>query len=252
MIDLTEGFLPGRVIDVVNWHITPRCGYNCKFCNVHNCYFEIRDMKYAEKNLQQLKELEEQDFHIKTLNIAGGDPLLHPYLFDLLKMGNEKGFNLWITTNGTLLNEKNLDHLSNYVDGISVSVDCICNVKQKKIGRGYGNHVTDILRVSDMIHETGLKLGVKTLVTKINQKDNLHALLHRLSPHQWNVYQTLPCLYQNDHLKSIEVSEEVFFLFSRRHSHLRFGPCNEPHFWSKNDMIKKYYFLVDGTIRTCW
>ena len=251
MIDLTKGFLPGTAIDVVNWHITPRCGYNCKFCNVHNCYFEIPDIKYAKNNLQKLKALEEQDVHIKTLNIAGGDPLLHPHLFDLLKMGNDEGFKLWITTNGTLLNETNIEQLSNYVDGISIYVDCISNIKQKKIGRGYGKHVTEMLKVSDLIHETGIKLGVNTLITKLNYEDDIHALLHRLNPYQWSVYQTLPRLYQNSYLKSIEVTENEFYFFIRRHSHLRFGPCNEPTFWSRNGMQKKYYFLVDGTIRIC-
>lgn len=251
MIDLTKGFLPGTTIDVVNWHITPRCGYNCKFCNVHNCYFEIQDIKYIKENLQKLKELEKQDIHIKTLNIAGGDPLLHPHFFDLLKMGSDKGFNLWTTTNGTLLNEINIGQMSNYVDGISISVDCISNIKQKKIGRGYGTHVTEMIKVSDLIHETGIKLGVNTLVTKLNYEDDIHALLHRLHSYHWDVYQTLPCLYQNSYLKNIEVNDDEFFIFLRRHSHLRFGPCNEPIFWSRNDMKNKYYFLVDGTIRIC-
>lgn len=251
MIDLTKGFIPGKIIDVVNWHITPRCGYNCKFCNVHNCYFEISDMKSTKANLQKLKELEERDVKIKTLNIAGGDSLLHPYLFDILKIAKEEGFNLWLTTNGTLLNKMNVDQLSKYVDGITVSVDCISNIKQKKIGRGYGTHVTAMVNVSELIHETGIKLGVNTLVTKLNHKDNLHALLHRLNPYQWNVYQTLSCLYQNSYLKSVSVTDMEFEDFSRRHSHLRFGPCNEPYFWSKKDMQIKYYFLFDETIRIC-
>ena len=166
-------------------------------------------------------------------------------------MGNEEGLNLWLTTNGTLLNENNVDQLSKYVDGISISVDCICNIKQKKIGRGFGKHVTEMLRVSDLINETGIKLGVNTLVTTLNNKDNLHALLHRLNPFQWNVYQTFPCLYQNDYLKSIEVNEDDFSIFAKRQSHLGFGPCNTPGFLSKNDMQENNYFLLEGTVRIC-
>ena len=247
MKDLTTGFQSGTVIDYINWHITPRCGYNCKFCNVHNCYYEVNDLERTREDIQKLRAL--KNVTVKYLNIKGGDPLLHPLLLEILSIAKEEGFNLWLTTNGSLLNEENVKLLSEFVDGITIPVDCICNHKQKLIGRGYGNHVEDMLRASDKIHKTDIELGIETLVTKMNCNDNLHTLLRRIAPCQWNVYQTLPGIYQNSYLKDISINETEFKEFVRRHSHLRFGSCNKPVFWSKKDMETRYYFLVNDTIR---
>jgi MoaA/NifB/PqqE/SkfB family radical SAM enzyme len=247
MKDLTKGFEQTTVIDFVNWHITPRCGYNCKFCNVHNCYYEVKDLESAQKNIQDLRALD--NVHVKNLNIKGGDPLLHPHLFDILHIVKEEGIGLWLTTNGSLLSDEKLSLLSELVEGITIPVDCICNLKQKKIGRGYGSHVSDMLNVADMIHGAGVKLGIDTLVTKINSKDNLHSLIQRMAPYCWNVYQTLPGLYQNSYLENISCDEMEFKEFSRRHSHLRFDHCNMPLFWSKREMKTRYFFLVNGSIR---
>jgi radical S-adenosyl methionine domain-containing protein 2 len=117
------------------------------------------------------------------------------------------------------------------------------------MGRGYGSHVSDMLIASDMIHKEGLKLGIDTLVTKLNLKDDLHPLILRMKPYYWNVYQTLPGLYQNSYLENISVSEAEFKEFARRHSHLRLDHCNKPVFLSKKDVAIRYYFLVNGSIR---
>ncbi len=249
MIDLTRGLQPGRVIDTVNWHITPRCGYNCRFCNIHNCYHELNGLDSINDNVQKLLNLEDRGIHIQTLNITGGDPLLHPRLFYLLDILDQEGFDVWITSNGSTLTENNVEQLAEFVSRILLPVDCISNVRQKVIGRGYGTHVSDILYVSDIIHKNGIELGVNTLVTSINCNDNLRPLIHRLEPTHWNVYQTLPGIFQNDYQKCISADKLEFSHFVRRHSHLRFGPCNKPQFWSKKDVKRGYYYFVDGKIK---
>jgi radical S-adenosyl methionine domain-containing protein 2 len=240
-------FQPGTLLDSINWHITPRCGYNCKFCNVHNHQYEVKSLECAKEEIQKLKDLE--NVTVKCLNIKGGDPLLHPDLLDILRIVKHEGFDIWLTTNGSLLNETNIKHFSEYIDGITIPVDCICNLKQKKMGRGYGFHVSDMLTASDMIHKEGIKLGIDTLVTKLNSKDDLHPLIQRMKPYYWNVYQTLPGLYQNSYLENISISEAKFKEFARRHSHLRLDYCNKPVFLSKKDVAIRYYFLVNGSIR---
>jgi radical S-adenosyl methionine domain-containing protein 2 len=116
MKDLTQCFKPGTIIDSVNWHITPRCGYNCKFCNVHNCHYEVKDLESARNNIQSLMALD--NIRVKNLKIKGGDPLLHPRLFEILHIIKEEGIGIWIATNGSLLSEEKLSLLSKIVDGI--------------------------------------------------------------------------------------------------------------------------------------
>ena len=82
-------------------------------CNIHceGCY---RQYMTGHKSLEQLKE--EVDFFIKWRNpdnfsIAGGEPLIHPQILDLVAYIAEKGVKPVILTNGVALNPKLLHEL---------------------------------------------------------------------------------------------------------------------------------------------
>lgn len=82
-------------------------------CNIYceGCY---RQHLTGHKSLEQLKE--EVDFFIKWRNpdnfsIAGGEPLIHPQILDLVAYIAEKGVKPVILTNGVALNPKFLHEL---------------------------------------------------------------------------------------------------------------------------------------------
>lgn len=52
----------------VNWHITSRCNYRCKFCFVQGMKGEFTDLQEAEKILKSLKN----NFGIQKINFVGG------------------------------------------------------------------------------------------------------------------------------------------------------------------------------------
>ena len=85
----------------VNWHITSKCNYECKFChykNLGDCHLPFDDGK---KVILKLKNA-----GMEKINFAGGDPLLHPRLLDYCAYAKELGMIVSISTNGSLLNSK--------------------------------------------------------------------------------------------------------------------------------------------------
>jgi len=59
----------------------------------------------------------------QKLRLTGGEPFLHPSFFAFIKYSREKGIrNIEITTNGSLINEGNVEDLGRYLSRINISL----------------------------------------------------------------------------------------------------------------------------------
>lgn len=237
------------IAKTVNWHITSKCNYNCKFCSVHDFNYEIKDMNQVSSVLNIIQELNSIGTEIKCLNITGGEPTLHPLFYDILKTVKDNDIPVWISTNGSTISRDDIEIISQYAEGISISVDSISNTKERDIGRGFGNHVTNVLKVSDLINENGINLGVNTVVTKINCQDNLRSLIHRINPHKWNIFQRFPGPHQNNAFINKMANDYQFREFVRKHSHVRLRNCARPSFQNKEDILKSNFVVSSKGIK---
>lgn len=234
----------------INWHITSMCNYKCKFCSVHEFEIETIDLCTASNILGKIQKNNLSGNKIRCLNITGGEPTLNPFFYDILKMINDNGIPIWVSTNGSTINCKNIKLISQYAKGISISVDSISNTKEKNLGRGFGDHISNVLKITDLIHDTGIELGVSTIVTKINCGENLRSLIHRINPHRWDVFQRLPGPYQNNGFINEMAKEHEFNEFVRKHSHVRLRDGIKPSFFKKEDILKSYLILSpDGVVK---
>ncbi|MCQ1535389.1 radical SAM protein [Methanosarcina sp. KYL-1] len=241
-------------IKTLNWQITLRCNYNCKFCSVHKLCNKIdREVKSPEQAhdlLDGIKKIDFDGLKVECLNLVGGDPLMHPLFHEILKIARESGFSVWVTTNGSNLNKENILSISRYAKGITIPIDSLSNLLEKELRCGAENHVSYALELADLIHEQGLKLAINTIVTKKNCQENLRALIKRLDPHRWNVYQILPREFRNTEYISEKVDEAAFQEFVRKHSHVRLRCGTEPYFKNEEDILNSYFVLTpEGIIK---
>ncbi|WP_255335015.1 viperin family antiviral radical SAM protein [Methanosarcina sp. KYL-1] len=228
----------------VNWHITTKCNYKCRFCYVQKLDREILDMKEACSVLSKLKAFRTDVIDIEKINFVGGEPFLHPLFYELLQAAHEMGFVVSIVTNGSMINEKNIHRIAKYVDWVGVSVDSVSNLKEARLGRGMGHHVSHAVEVADLVHEYGIKLKVNTTVTKPTCKENMEPLIQRLKPHRWKVFQMLHIEGQNDGcVRELAVTDSEFQNFTKRHEHISLIGGEKPVFESNEDMIGSYFIL---------
>ena len=81
--------------------ITNCCNLNCSFCPETKRAKQFMQVEEFEKIVKQVKDVTNLiTFHVK------GEPLLHPKLKELLYIAKENGLAVNITTNATLLKEK--------------------------------------------------------------------------------------------------------------------------------------------------
>ena len=100
--DLKQKTIP---IDIV-LELTRKCNVSCCHC------YNLKDD--AELSFNQVKEIATQLRAAGTLFIAltGGEVFTHPEIFDICMYLKDRGFDLKIFTNGTLINEDNIKNIA--------------------------------------------------------------------------------------------------------------------------------------------
>jgi len=169
---------------------------------------------------------------------------LRPLFYELLEMAHNLGFTTSIVTNGSLINNRNIRKIAKYTDWIGISVDSISNATEADLGRGTGKHVSYAIKVSDLVHEYGIKLKVNTTVTRLTYQENMHKLIHRMNPHRWKAFQVLHIKGQNDDcIEKLGITKEQFKDFIGRHEQIQLRGGVKPIFEFNDDMINSYFML---------
>ena len=163
----------------VCWEITTACNLKCSFCHRANFENEFYDYQNIEQTIGLLKE-----HAITNVIISGGEPLLHPHFFDIVKRLREEKFDIDVCSNGVLFDDNNLVTLRNFLSEISISLDgyepgrhdqmrglkgsfekTIINIK-KLIEHGFDVHITtvvdsqfagEIVKTVDFLNALGIK-----------------------------------------------------------------------------------------------
>lgn len=143
------------------WNITSRCNENCLFC--------YRIMCNKENTYEQNKKILNTLIKLKVDKITwtGGECLLYPYLFELMKIAHENNIKNNIITNGRNLTHNIIDEIEEFTDYITLSLDALDDDVNNNLGRGidHGKHIIELL---DYIQHKNIKVKLNSIVTKKN------------------------------------------------------------------------------------
>ena len=236
-----------QTIKSANWHITNRCNYACKFCFAQN--LGRKELSF-EDGVILLEKLSKHG--IEKINFAGGEPLLHPRLADYCREAKNLGMTVSIVTNGSRLNREMIDSLKGNVDWIGLSIDSSLDSVEAELGRGFGNHVSQIIEAANLIHEAGIRLKVNTTVTSKTWMENMKPLIQLLHPDRWKVMQMLVITGENDESSAgLGISNGQFRVFMERHRSVCLAPGVYPVFEFADEMEDSYFMIrPDGQVKS--
>ena len=105
----------------VTWLVTHECNVFCRFCSTHNLKKQFPEAISPERARKIAYEI----IRAKTyaVGFTGGEVLLWPHLFDVIKILKKHGVVVYIVTNGLLLREKADEILESRLDYVVVSID---------------------------------------------------------------------------------------------------------------------------------
>jgi len=158
--------LPGPV---VIWNLIRRCNLTCKHCYAISADKDFEGELSTEEVFTTMQNL--RDFKVPVLILSGGEPLLRPDIFEVSARAKQLGFYVGLSTNGTLINEDNIDHIAdadyNYV-GVSIDGLRDTHDKFRRLDGAFDLSMHGI----DLCQQRDIRVGLRFTMTS----DNAHEL----------------------------------------------------------------------------
>lgn len=150
-------------------NLTNRCNTWCRYCFQKSGSSGVDCIK--TKDIQRILEFfkGKQNGGEKYLQLTGGEPFLHPDIFEIIKLALFFGYTLRIQTNGILLNrmtEEQMIILSSDKILIKISLDG-WNVKTHERWRAKGSFVKVISGIR-RLRKYNRNIGIKIVVHDLN------------------------------------------------------------------------------------
>lgn len=177
---------------VVDNLVTWRCNLRCTKCCVPKEGFEASLEQFAEW-FDKLRAT-----GIRRIVLTGGDPLVRDDIAEIARCAKEKGFEVYLSTNGALLKDR-WEDLAPHLSWVSLSLDCPTAESNEDVtGKGGANQFRKIMEFMEYygkLDKRTAKIKLATVITKKNIKDIL--ALGRLMfkdqpgyrPDIWRLYQ---------------------------------------------------------------
>ncbi len=233
----------------VNFHVWKPCNMKCSFCFATFQDVGRNDLPKGhlspKESLVVVEALSYAGFH--KINFAGGEPILCPWLPDLLWRAKELELTTSVVTNGSCVTQEWLDRVDGCLDWAAVSIDTVDPEKLKCIGRttqAGPMSSDDYLSVMDMLKRRDIRLKINTVVTRFNHDEDLGEFIVNARPERWKLLQVLSVRGQNDGLvDNLVISGEEFSKYVTRNRYVEsMGIVVVPE---SNDMMTGSYVMVD-------
>ncbi|MBF0384281.1 MAG: radical SAM protein [Candidatus Omnitrophica bacterium] len=155
------------------WNIISKCNLKCAHCYRESSP-ELKEADFTDTECINLAS------EIKKLNppivlLSGGEPLLRPNIFDIIKACKDEGLRVGLSTNGTLINTKMAKKIKEAkVDYVGVSIDG--REEWHDIFRGSTGSFNASWEGIKLLNNSGVKTGVRFTLTASNSYDLFYVL----------------------------------------------------------------------------
>lgn len=161
---------------VVIWNLIRRCNLACK-----HCYSISADHDFpGELTIKEIHAVMDdlKEFGVPVLILSGGEPLLHPHIFDISRRAKRMGFYVGLSSNGTLISESNIREIADIeYDYVGISIDGLKETHdyfRRKAGAFEAS-----MKAVKLCRDNGIKVGLRFTMTldNYNELSDLLALM---------------------------------------------------------------------------
>jgi radical SAM protein with 4Fe4S-binding SPASM domain len=177
---------------VMSWNVTRECNMKCS-----HCYINATEEKLAnELSTQEGKDLMDQICQVSKplLILSGGEPLLRPDIYELIKYGASKGLKMGLGSNGSLIDDIVATKLK--AAGIAtVSISLDSNIPgQHDEFRGVAGAWEKAVNACKILRKNNILVQVNTTLTheNYNQIDDIMSLAEEIGVENFHLFFLVP------------------------------------------------------------
>ncbi|MBO3277925.1 heme d1 biosynthesis radical SAM protein NirJ [Pseudomonas schmalbachii] len=158
---------------VVIWNLLRRCNLTCKHCYSTSADSAFRDELPTAEILRVIDDLHTAG--VRVMILSGGEPLLHPDLFEIAAHARASGMLVALSSNGTLIGPQNIQRIVDArFDYVGISLDGLRETHDRF--RQLAGSFDSALGAMRLCREAGIRVGMRTTLTEENASQ-LPALL---------------------------------------------------------------------------
>jgi len=175
----------------ISWNLTKRCNLNCDHCYLDANFrggfrSDELDTDQCKRVIDQIAEVNPNAFLILT----GGEPLLRPDIYELIRYAADKKFMVVLGTNGTLINKTNAQKIKEAgAHGVGISIDSMDALKHNKF-RGVSGAWEQSMEAFNILNEVGVDFLIQMSVSDMNYKEipDVVAFTEKIGAIAFNLY----------------------------------------------------------------
>lgn len=203
-----------------NFHFIRSCNLRCKHC--YATFLDDPTARPIQSHAQLLKISQLLGARYEKVTFVGGEPTLYPGMPDMLAATKAEGALTNLVTNGSRIDPTWIGAHADVVDLLTVSIDSAADATHRAMGRATPGGETipaDYqIALADAARAAGVRYKLNTVVTTLNQGEDVSTLVVRLGPERWKLLQAAPVEGQNDaHITLLTPTREAFDAYVNRH-----------------------------------
>jgi MoaA/NifB/PqqE/SkfB family radical SAM enzyme len=140
--------------------LTTACNFHCQMCDIWQSKKQSLSFNLVKKILKEGRNL-----GAEQVSFSGGEPLIYPNILNTLKMAKNLGYQVFLTTNGSLIDSSNASIIAQYVDRIYIAVDGNKDIHEKLRGP---NSYENALRAIKLLKNKKILTNISMVISKIN------------------------------------------------------------------------------------
>ena len=234
-------------------HVIPmrRCNLACGYCNEYDKVSEPVPFEEMKRRLDRLAS-----FGTTAITISGGEPMLHPQIFEIITHIRSHGMIAGLISNGYYMTRENIRKLNAAgLEYLQISID---NVTPDKVSQKSLKVIDRYLRY--LSEDAAFHININSVIGGgVKNPEDALVVAHRAV--ELGFGSTLGIIHDHSgQLKPLSGMEEQVYQKLRRYGKKKFGWLNSfqddlaygrPHNWRCRAGARYLYICEDGLVHYC-